>query len=143
MKRLVLSVLVVFAIAAAVVGCGSSNTSSGNTELQGTWVNSTTGLLLNTITFNFNSNQWNMMWAFGSESNTLQMNGTFNINPSANPKTIDMVYTSFPMDTATVGQTSLGIYELSGSDLTLDLGDPGNTSRPTAFGDDAMTFTKQ
>ena len=65
----------------------------------------------------------------------MQMSGTFTLDSAANPKTINMLFTSYPMDTEMVGNTSLGIYQLSGTSLTLGLGDPGS-ARPTSFTDD-------
>jgi uncharacterized protein (TIGR03067 family) len=73
----------------------------------------------------------------------MQMSGTFTLDSAANPKTIDMVFTSYPMDTGMVGNTSLSIYQLSGTSLTLGLADPGS-ARPTEFTDDnRMDFVKQ
>jgi uncharacterized protein (TIGR03067 family) len=137
MKRLVLSVLVVFAIAAAVVGCGSSNTSSGNTELQGTWKATNPNDSTMTYTFTFNGNQWTMVLALTSASQSFQESGTFTIDSAANPKTIDMLFvSSVPADSQIAGTTALGIYQLSGTSLMLGLGDPGNATRPTSFTDD-------
>jgi uncharacterized protein (TIGR03067 family) len=137
MKRLVLSVLVVFAIAAAVVGCGSSNTSSGNTELQGTWKATDPNDSATTVTFTFNGNQWTMVLASTSASQSFQESGTFTLDSTANPKTIDMLFvSSVPAAPGIAGTTSLGIYQLSGTSLTLELGDPTSATRPTAFTDD-------
>jgi uncharacterized protein (TIGR03067 family) len=142
MKRLFLSILVVVAIATAVVGCKSNDTSSGNTDLQGTWMATAPDDNTMTITCAFNGNQWTMTEAIATVG-SIQLSGTFTVDSAANPKTIDMLFTSFPMETDWVGKTSLGIYEISGNSLNLCMGDPGET-RPTSFTeDDTLTFVKQ
>ena len=137
MKRLILSVLAVFAIATAVVGCSSSNTTgptptltSGNTELEGTWTAATEGM---TLTFSGNN------WTFTRSS--LQISGTFTINSAASPKTIDRYVTTSSVPQY-VGKTSLGIYLLSGTNLTFVGLEPGNATRPTSF-DMAVVLVKQ
>lgn len=129
MKRFFLSVLAVFAIA-AVVGCGASNTSSSNTELEGTWTWTAFG---ETGAFTFSGNQWTLTGTNSSVS--LQIGtGTFTIDSAANPKTIDLYFISaVPADSQIVGKTALCIYQLSSNSLTLAIGDPGGTARPTSF----------
>jgi uncharacterized protein (TIGR03067 family) len=141
MKKLILSVLAVFAIAAVVVGCGSSNTaSSGNTELEGTWKRIGPGDT--SIAYTFSGNNWTMTATAGSES--IQMGGTFTINPTSNPKTIDIVYVySVPANSSAIGKTALGIYELNGISLKLYINGVSSSVRPTAFPVDTMPFVKQ
>ena len=54
--------------------------------------------------------------------------GTFSIDPSKKPKTIDIKFTEGPEN----GNTSLGIYELDGDDLKLCLS-VTTKERPTEF----------
>ena len=166
MKRLILSILAVFAIA-AVVGCSSSNTAgptptptptftptptvaptlmptltptstlvptptptpSDNTALQGRWT-TTTGNM--TVTYTFSGDSWSMV---ASSALTLhlvtQLAGTFTLSSAANPKTIDMLVSSSPSSPGMAGTTLLGIYQLSGTNLTLSVGYSGD--RPTSF----------
>ena len=185
MKRLILSMLVVFAIAAAVVGCGSGSTAgptptptltptitstpaptstptstvtstpmptstpaptptptSSNTELQGTWVG--TGADKNvTMTYTFSGH--NVTLAFtsistipGTTAKSLQESGTFTLDSTANPKTIDLyVVTSTDPSDPAVGQTILCIYQVSGTNLTIAR-DAGSATRPTSFTADNM-----
>ena len=136
MKRFILSILAVFAIAAAVVGCGSSNPSglpTGNTELQGTWTWTEAG-----VTFTFSGNNWTITSTIGD-----QTSGTFTLDSATNPKTIDLYFATYSEPQAAsqvVGKTALGLYLLSGTNLTLALGDPG-TARPTSFIEDINTTT--
>ncbi|HEV3204043.1 MAG TPA: TIGR03067 domain-containing protein [Gemmataceae bacterium] len=54
--------------------------------------------------------------------------GTVTLDPSKEPKTIDLTYEDGPQK----GKSSLGIYNLSGNSWLLVFGPPGK-SRPTAF----------
>ncbi len=107
MKRLILSVLVVLAIATTVVGCGTSNAvkspSSGNTELQGAWTETSFGV---TMTFTFSGDNFT-----ATATGSIQWSGTFTLDSTANPKTIDLYYATctYPSD-SNVGKTALGIY---------------------------------
>jgi len=136
MKRLILSVLAVFTIAAVVVGCGSSNTAlSGNTELEGTWT-ATAPDNTSTTTFTFSGDDCTF-----TRPGVLQMSGTFNLSYAASPKTIDF-YIATSSDPQYVGKTSLGIYLLSGTNLTLEIGMPGD-ARPASFTEDGFNLVKQ
>ena len=143
MKRLILSVLVVLAIATAVVGCKSSSTpSSGNTELQGTWMwTYTSSNQTATLTYIFNGNNWTMTITTPTES--VQDSGTFTIDPTANPKTIDMYLAACtgPWE-SNIGKTLPCIYLLSGTNLTIAFGDPGGIARPISF-TNGRVFIKQ
>ena len=143
MKRLILSILAVFAIVGAVVGCTSGSTSSGNTELQGTWkATSPDGTV--TITFTFSGNHWTMTEASAAQSQSIQLLGTFTIDSTANPRTIDMLYvSSVPATPGIAGTTALGIYQLSGTSLKLEPGNP-DSGRPTAFTEnDSIDLVRQ
>ena len=60
------------------------------------------------------------------------IDGTFKIDPSASPKTIDMkVDKAEKPDLA--DKTSLGIYELKGDELKWCAAEPGVETRPTLF----------
>ena len=142
-KRLILSILAVFAIVGAVVGCTSGSTSSGNTELQGTWkATSPDGTV--TITFTFSGNHWTMTEASAAQSQSIQLLGTFTIDSTANPKTIDLHIAAHP-SSELIGKTILNIYQLSGTNLlVIAFGDNPDTARPTAFtGTNVYTFIKQ
>ena len=163
MKRLILSVLAVFAIAAVVVGCGSNNTpeptptptptpmptptptpTPSNTELQGTWtITWTTSDTTATSTYTFSGNNWIVT----STPAGIQESGTFTLNSTANPKTIDMYFatSTYPSGTSpNVGKTGLGLYIVSGTNLTLAVGDHPGDARPTSFTEDnTITLVKQ
>lgn len=62
-----------------------------------------------------------------SEENISQ-SGTFKVDPSKKPKTIDVTFTDGPEK----GKTSLGIYELEGDTYKICV-DPEGKSRPTEF----------
>ena len=145
MKRLILSILAVLAIATAVVGCTSDNQvkspSSSNTELQGTWA-ATSPDATQTLTYTINGNNWTMTRT--SAKGSIQESGTFTLNPTANPKTINLSCTAstYPSDPG-VGTTGLGIYQLSGTSLTLEMANKGD-ARPTSFTENSsITLTKQ
>ena len=135
MKRLILSVVVVLAIATAVVGCGTSNAvkspSSGNTELQGTWT-----VAVPAGTFTFSGNSFTL-----TVPGVLQQSGTFTLNSAASPKTID-VHITTSSDPQSVGTTLLGIYQLGGTSLKMEMGDAGG-ARPTVFTENGLNLAKQ
>ena len=139
MKRLILSVLAVFAITAVVVGCGSSNTSSsGNMELQGTWTGTLSGI---TMTYTFSGNNWELTET--KESTIMvQMSGTFTLDSTANPKTLDLYTTACPIIPTQVGMTWHSIYKLNGTNLAIANGEGG--TRPISFtADNTTNFVKQ
>jgi len=94
-----------------------------------------------TVTFTFSGNNWTLTFT----STSFQESGTFTINSVANPKTIDLyVATSTDPSYSGVGETGLGLYQLSGTNLTLALGRLGDTTRPTAFTEDnTINLVKQ
>lgn len=144
MKRLILSVLAVFVITAVVVGCGSSNTSSsGNTELEGTWTETVPGtdiMPATTITFTFSGNNWELIETATSVS--FQVSGTFTLDPTANPKTLDLYITASTLASNMVGTTLHSIYQLSGTNLAIANGQGG--TRPTSFtADNTANLVKQ
>jgi uncharacterized protein (TIGR03067 family) len=59
---------------------------------------------------------------------TVLRKGTVALDPSKEPKTIDLTYEDGPKK----GNSSLGIYNLDGTSWTLVFGPPGK-SRPTTF----------
>ena len=65
---------------------------------------------------------------FTMKENIATYKGTFSIDPSKKPKTIDIKFTEGPEN----GNTSLGIYELDGDDLKLCLS-VTTKERPTEF----------
>ena len=144
MKRFILSILAVFAIAAAVVGCGSSNTSSGNTELQGTWKATSPDETV-TITVTFSGNSWTMTETSTSASQSVQLSGTFTLDSAANPKTIDMLYvSSVPATPGIAGTTVKGIYQITGNNLMIATADTASDPRPTELNEsNSMPLTKQ
>ncbi|MFA5056172.1 MAG: TIGR03067 domain-containing protein [Dehalococcoidia bacterium] len=136
MKKFFLSIIPVLIITIVIVGCGSSDTSSsGNTELQGTWV----GILTETcytppcrtydITFTFNGDD------LAVTNNGKDISGTFTLNTVANPKTIDFYIVTDEYGPEYEGKTAMGIYQLNGSNLELALGEAGGV-RPTSFAED-------
>jgi uncharacterized protein (TIGR03067 family) len=131
-KRFILSILVVLAVATVVVGCTPSSNSDLQ-QLQGRWT-TTTGNM--TVTYTFSGDSWSMV---ASSALTLhlvsQLAGTFTLSSAANPKTIDMLVSSSPSWPEMAGTTLLGIYQLSGTNLTLAVGYSGD--RPTSFTDES------
>jgi uncharacterized protein (TIGR03067 family) len=142
-KRLILSILAVFAIATVAVGCGGNTSSSGNTELQGTWKSTTTDKTA-TITFTFSGNNFtSTLISTVASVPSMQESGTFTLDPTANPKTIDLYLATSTLPSASdVGKTELGIYQLSGTSLKLYLRSSGD-ARPTVFPNDSLIFVKQ
>ena len=65
---------------------------------------------------------------FTMKENIATYKGTFSIDPSKKPKTIDIKFTEGPEK----GNTSLGIYEIDGDDLKLCLSVTAK-ERPTEF----------
>jgi uncharacterized protein (TIGR03067 family) len=63
-----------------------------------------------------------------SEENNATFGGTFKVDPSKKPKTIDVTFTDGPEK----GKTALGIYELEGDTYKV-ITDPAGKSRPTEF----------
>jgi uncharacterized protein (TIGR03067 family) len=63
-----------------------------------------------------------------TEENNGTFGGTFKVDPSKKPKTIDVTFTDGPEK----GKTSLGIYELEGDTYKVCV-DPEGKSRPTEF----------
>jgi len=61
--------------------------------------------------------------------------GTFKLDPSKNPKTIDEAETSGPNK----GSVSLGIYKWDGDDLTICFGANNDKNRPTKFSSERGT----
>jgi uncharacterized protein (TIGR03067 family) len=59
--------------------------------------------------------------------------GTFKVDPSKKPKTIDMTVTEDSEGGKYKGKTSLGIYELDGDQLKWCANEPGKTERPKEF----------
>jgi uncharacterized protein (TIGR03067 family) len=129
-KRLILCVVAVFAIAAVVVGCGSNNTAeppSGNSELQGTWTGTARNSGSVVYTFTFSGDNYTLSFT-GSQGS-----GTFTADAAANPRTIDFHITAHTT-TQYIGKTVLGLYELDGANLTLALAQPpGTTPRPASL----------
>ena len=65
--------------------------------------------------------------------------GTFKIDSSKKPKTIDMEIVEAPGDDT--GKTALGIYKLEGDDLTWCVDEPGSGNRPKEFASKEGTKT--
>ena len=63
-----------------------------------------------------------------SEENNASFSGTFKVDPSKKPKTIDVTFTDGPQK----GKKALGIYELEGDTYKV-ITDPAGKSRPTEF----------
>src|SRR5262249_38938548 len=59
------------------------------------------------------------------------LKGTFKVDSSKNPKTIDMKIKEGRDDYE--GETARGIYKLEGDGLTWRVGEPGSGNRPMAF----------
>jgi uncharacterized protein (TIGR03067 family) len=110
-------------------GCKDSSTSPSQaltSELEGTWagIDKATGTQMAMI---FSGNQISTSMA-GSEL----YSGTFSINTNISPKQINFTITSSSIS-AYVGQTSLGVYELSGNSLTIAANEPGDPVRPASI----------
>ena len=63
----------------------------------------------------------------------VMIEGTFKMDPTAKPRTIDMHVDKANDDAHTEGKTSLGIYELNGDDLRWCADEPGHETRPSEF----------
>ena len=63
-----------------------------------------------------------------TEENNASFGGTFKVDPSKKPKTIDVTFTDGPAK----DKTALGIYELEGDTYKV-ITDPAGKSRPTEF----------
>ena len=63
-----------------------------------------------------------------TEENNATFGGTFKVDPSKKPKTIDVTFTDGPEK----GKIALGIYELEGDTYKV-ITDPAGKSRPTEF----------
>ena len=59
--------------------------------------------------------------------------GTFTIDKSKSPKEIDIEIVDNSIHPDLNGETSLGIYKLDGTKLTLSMSEPGDSNRPTTF----------
>jgi uncharacterized protein (TIGR03067 family) len=95
------------------------------------------------MAFTFSGNNWTLTATSAATLESIQESGTFTLDSTANPKTIDLYTTSFPTAPELVGTTSLGIYLLSGTNLTVAIaGNPGD-ARPTAFTEGNPVFIKQ
>jgi uncharacterized protein (TIGR03067 family) len=68
----------------------------------------------------------------------LSERGTFKLDESKKPMTVDVTITDGP----SAGQTALGVFELNGNTLTVKVAQPGSTERPTdlAPADGFVTF---
>jgi uncharacterized protein (TIGR03067 family) len=103
---------------------------SSDTELQGTWTETLTdGGVSHDRTFTFSGNNWT-----ATAGNRVM--GTFILDSAANPKTIDLYFAAGgdPMyDPMYEGETWLGLYQLSGTNLTIAFANLPGDARPTAF----------
>ena len=63
-----------------------------------------------------------------SEENNASFSGTFKVDPTKKPKTIDVTFTDGPEK----GKIALGIYELEGDTYKV-ITDPAGKSRPAEF----------
>ena len=64
-----------------------------------------------------------------SVNGTVVEKGTFKIDESKKPMTIDITV----VEGDDAGKTQLGVFELKGTTMTGKLGEPGTTTRPTDF----------
>jgi uncharacterized protein (TIGR03067 family) len=128
-KTLPVSVLVI----GLVFFCISLGQASDKSELEGTWKDLNQGW-----SFAFSGNQVTIK----SPNPQMWIEGTFSLDPAADPKEIDLAIEKSGIP-AYQGLTSLGIYKIEGSSLTLALGEPGKKSRPDSFGSGtgAMVFS--
>jgi uncharacterized protein (TIGR03067 family) len=91
-------------------------------RLQGTWV-STAGP---PIELTFTGNRWTAR----EKKENVELKGTFKLDPTKKPKTIDMTVEE---GMEFQGKTSLGIYELDGDTLRWCANEPGKAERPKEF----------
>jgi uncharacterized protein (TIGR03067 family) len=108
------------------------NQASITSELEGTWKDTHQGW-----SFEFSGNDIKIT----APSPQMCIEGTFTLDPSADPKEIDIKINKAGSPQFQ-GLTSLGIYKIEDIVLTLVLAEPGNNTRPQTFssGGGAMVF---
>jgi len=144
MKTQWLIILAVLTGTIAFWGCGSDSTGPGaaGTELEGIWYDYDS---LFHITFTFSGSDWSVLQEYWSDQDTtLTWGGTFALNTTSSPKSIDFLCSASP-DSGDIGLTALGIYALNSSATacTLAMRDFGDTIGPSGFGSDPLVLTKQ
>ena len=144
MKLRWLIVMTVLTGMVAFWGCGSSSTGPGQveTELEGTWYDYDS---LFHITFTFTGSNWTVLQEYWSDQDTtLNWTGTFSLNTTSTPKSIDLLCSTSP-GSSDNGLTALGIYALNSTATacTLAIDDFGDTIGPSGFGTNPLIFTKQ
>jgi len=70
----------------------------------------------------------------------VRIEGTFKIDPSISPRTIDMAITKTNEEGPEAGKTSLGIYELKGDEMRWCAAEPGHADRPKEFSPEGGPF---
>ena len=97
------------------------------TELEGTWVGNEVGDPSTVWTFTMTGSH-----AYVSATTGEWYGGVFSLNTAVTPKQLTMTITSC-VAPVYVGSTSLGIYDLVGTDLTFAASAPGDPVRPTDY----------
>ena len=132
--KLLFKTLPVHAVIIGIVFfCVCLGQASDKSELEGTWKDLNQGW-----SFVFSGNQVSVK----SPNPQMWIEGTFKSDPAADPKEIDLAIEKSGIP-AYQGLTSLGIYKIEGTSLTLALGEPGKNTRPESFGSGtgAMVFS--
>jgi uncharacterized protein (TIGR03067 family) len=70
----------------------------------------------------------------------VRFEGTFKIDPTTSPRTIDIAITKTNEEGSEAGKTSLGIYELKGDEMRWCAAEPGHADRPKEFSPEGGPF---
>ena len=141
-SALIMTALVSIALA---VSCGPTPPSpavtptatTGTMDMEGSWMGEASwhGNTSPIYTFTFSGSTFTYTCDTGIEGS-----GTFTIDTATDPKTIDFDIT-YHTTSEFIGETCLGVYEISGTTLTIALAEPpGTTPRPASL-TDGMIYT--
>jgi uncharacterized protein (TIGR03067 family) len=142
-KKYLSGLLLIVAILVAVVMVVGCNESTHGTELEGMWTtvyhqSDGSNIILD---YSFCGNNW--VSTLISTSLIDEMSGTFTLDSTANPKTLDLLITSPPTtDSDMYGSTWYCIYQLDDAFLTLEFGEAVGAARPTSFTNDSILFLR-
>jgi uncharacterized protein (TIGR03067 family) len=134
------SVFIPLLVLLVLMGCGEENNPAGagsTTELEGTWVGTTSPTPGSDWKFVFSGNT---IEAFTNGMEAYK--GTFTLNTATDPKQFTCKIVASP-STEYVGKESLAIYRISGTSLAFAGNEPGNPNRPASFTASGQTMSFQ